>query len=123
MDATRLLSALGLRVRNLRNRHEYTLNELASRSGLSARFLIAVEAGQANISVRKLVGLAGALGTTPGVLLASPGAAPRRRPPGPARRREDDDRPAPGAPAARALRRAGPAGRAGRGDVAGRGLR
>jgi XRE family aerobic/anaerobic benzoate catabolism transcriptional regulator len=79
IDATRLLlAALGLRIRNLRNRHEYTLEELAARAGLSSRFLIAVEAGDANISVRKLAGLAEALGTSPGVLLAAPEAEPAR---------------------------------------------
>jgi XRE family aerobic/anaerobic benzoate catabolism transcriptional regulator len=69
-DASRLLAGLGHRVRALRGRHGHTLNELAGRSGLSARFLIQVEAGEANISVRKLTGLASALGTTPAALLA-----------------------------------------------------
>ena len=78
MDPDRLLTALGQRVRNLRTRHDHTLNELARRSGLSARFLISVEAGSANISVRKLVGLAAALGTTPAVLLAGPRPEPVR---------------------------------------------
>jgi XRE family aerobic/anaerobic benzoate catabolism transcriptional regulator len=77
-DATRLLTGLGHRVRALRGRHGYTLKELARRSALSPRFLVQVEAGEANISVRKLAGLAGALGTTPAALLAEPGAANAR---------------------------------------------
>jgi XRE family aerobic/anaerobic benzoate catabolism transcriptional regulator len=70
MDADRLLGGLGRRVRTLRGRLGYTLNELAARAGLSPRFLVQVEAGQANISVRKLAGLASALGLTPAALLA-----------------------------------------------------
>ncbi|HEY2945436.1 MAG TPA: shikimate kinase [Vicinamibacteria bacterium] len=72
MEADRLLAGLGRRVRALRRHHGYTLNELAERSGLSPRFLIQVEAGRANISVRKLAGLANALGQAPGALLAPP---------------------------------------------------
>jgi len=72
MDASRLLAGLGQRIRALRARHGHTLDELAGRAGLSARFLIQVEAGEANISVRKLTGLASALGTTPAALLAEP---------------------------------------------------
>jgi XRE family transcriptional regulator, aerobic/anaerobic benzoate catabolism transcriptional regulator len=70
MDADRLLAGMGRRVRTLRARHGYTLDELAARAGLSSRFLIQVEAGKANISVRKLAGLARALGLTPAALLA-----------------------------------------------------
>jgi XRE family aerobic/anaerobic benzoate catabolism transcriptional regulator len=77
-DASRLLIALGHRVRALRGRYGYTLKELARRSALSPRFLVQVEAGEANISVRKLAGLAGALDTTPAALLAEPGAANAR---------------------------------------------
>jgi XRE family aerobic/anaerobic benzoate catabolism transcriptional regulator len=69
-DASRLLAGLGQRIRALRARYGHTLDQLAGRSGLSARFLIQVEAGEANISLRKLTGLASALGTTPAALLA-----------------------------------------------------
>src|SRR5438034_157386 len=68
----RLLAGMGRRVRALRARHGYTLDELAARAGLSPRFLIEVESGKANISVRKLAGLAGALGLSPAALLAPP---------------------------------------------------
>jgi len=78
MDTDRLLTGMGRRVRALRARHGYTLDELAARAGLSPRFLIDVEAGKANISVRKLAGLARALGLTPAALLAPPdGGSPR----------------------------------------------
>jgi XRE family aerobic/anaerobic benzoate catabolism transcriptional regulator len=72
MDTNRLLTGMGRRVRALRARHGYTLDGLAARAGLSPRFLIEVEAGKANISVRKLAGLARALGLTLAALLAPP---------------------------------------------------
>ena len=73
MDPDRLLSGLGQRVRALRTGDGATLRELAVRARLSPRFLVQVEAGRANISVRKLASLARALGTTPAELLSGPG--------------------------------------------------
>jgi XRE family aerobic/anaerobic benzoate catabolism transcriptional regulator len=73
MDPGRLLRELGLRVRSQRTERGLSLKELARRAKLSQRFLSAVEAGAGNISVRKLAGLARALGTTPAALLAEPG--------------------------------------------------
>jgi XRE family aerobic/anaerobic benzoate catabolism transcriptional regulator len=67
-----LLSALGRRVRSLRHDHGLSVRELAARARLSPRFLFAVEAGQGNLSVLKLAGLAAALGTSPAELLADP---------------------------------------------------
>lgn len=68
-----LLERLGRRIRASRADQRLTLKELAQRSGLSARFLVEVEAGHGNISVRRLGELARALGTTPGVLLGDAG--------------------------------------------------
>jgi XRE family aerobic/anaerobic benzoate catabolism transcriptional regulator len=73
MDADRLLEALGQRVRGLRTERGYSLRELATRSGLSARFLVQVESGAGNISVRKLLALSRALGSTPAALLSVEG--------------------------------------------------
>jgi XRE family transcriptional regulator, aerobic/anaerobic benzoate catabolism transcriptional regulator len=73
MDPDRLLAELGGKVRALRTEQGSSLKELAGRSGLSARFLMLVEGGRANISVRKLAGLARALGTSPAALLAGSG--------------------------------------------------
>jgi XRE family transcriptional regulator, aerobic/anaerobic benzoate catabolism transcriptional regulator len=73
MDAERLLEGLGRRVRELRNARGYPLRELATRSGLSARFLVQVESGTGNISVRRLIALARALGSTPTELLSVAG--------------------------------------------------
>jgi XRE family aerobic/anaerobic benzoate catabolism transcriptional regulator len=73
MDADRLLAGLGRRVRALRAERAWTLHELARQAEMSPRFLVQVEAGEANLSVRKLAGLARALGTTPSALLSGPG--------------------------------------------------
>ena len=70
-----LLAALAGRVRALRTGRGLTLQQLARQARLSARFLLQVEQGETNISVRKLVGLATALDTTPAALLAPPDAA------------------------------------------------
>lgn len=72
-----LLSALGRRVRAARNERGWALRELAERSGLSPRFLVQLEAGGGNISVRRLADVARALDTTPAALL-SPSAAPAK---------------------------------------------
>ena len=76
--ADRLLAALAQRVRALRTGRGLTLQQLARRARLSPRFLVQVEQADANISVRKLAGLAAALDTTPAALLAEPGG-PRAR--------------------------------------------
>jgi XRE family aerobic/anaerobic benzoate catabolism transcriptional regulator len=65
-----VLSGLGRRVRAERLSRGLTLREAAERSGISARFLVQLEAGRGNISVRRLASLARALGTTPAALLA-----------------------------------------------------
>jgi XRE family aerobic/anaerobic benzoate catabolism transcriptional regulator len=71
MTPEALLDGLGRRVRELRLERHLTLRELSSRSGLSTRFLVQVEAGEGNISVKNLALLARALGTTPAALLAA----------------------------------------------------
>jgi XRE family aerobic/anaerobic benzoate catabolism transcriptional regulator len=78
MATDALLAGLGRRVRELRSGQGLTLHELAKRSDLSSRFLVQVESGDGNISVRKLAGLARALGTTPAALLSeAPAGGPR----------------------------------------------
>jgi len=73
MDADLLLATVGRRIRSLRAARGFTLKELAERAQLSARFLVQLESGTANVSVRKLATLARALGTTPAELLSGPG--------------------------------------------------
>jgi XRE family aerobic/anaerobic benzoate catabolism transcriptional regulator len=74
--ADRLLSGLGRRVRVARTRRGLSLRELAERASLSERFLVQVESGTGNISVRRLAQLARALGTSaPALLGGTEGAA------------------------------------------------
>jgi XRE family aerobic/anaerobic benzoate catabolism transcriptional regulator len=56
-----VLELLGLRVREARTARRWTLRDLAERSGVSLRFLVQLEAGRANISVKRLADLAHAL--------------------------------------------------------------
>lgn len=65
-----LLERLGARVKGLRADQRLTLRELAERSGVSLRFLLQIESGRANVSVKRLADVAHALGTSPAALLA-----------------------------------------------------
>jgi XRE family aerobic/anaerobic benzoate catabolism transcriptional regulator len=65
-----LLQALGRRARARRLERGWTLREVAERSGVSPRFLVQLESGRGNISVRRLADVARALDTTPAALLA-----------------------------------------------------
>src|SRR6266511_1165346 len=69
-----ILHGLGRRARVLRAERALTIKELARRSGLSPRFLVQVESGLGNISVRKLATLASALETSAWALLGGPEA-------------------------------------------------
>jgi XRE family aerobic/anaerobic benzoate catabolism transcriptional regulator len=66
-----LLRTLGRRTRSIRLAHAWTLREVAERSGLSQRFLVQLESGRGNISVKRLADVASALNTTPSALLAT----------------------------------------------------
>jgi DNA-binding transcriptional MerR regulator/quercetin dioxygenase-like cupin family protein len=57
-------SELGQRLRALRTERQWSLTEVAEKSGLSVSFLSAVERGQSSISVASLFKLADAYGTT-----------------------------------------------------------
>jgi XRE family transcriptional regulator, aerobic/anaerobic benzoate catabolism transcriptional regulator len=57
-----LLPKLGRRVRQLRLAHGWTIKQAAERSGLSARFMTQLEAGQANIAIGRLAALADGFG-------------------------------------------------------------
>src|SRR5678815_4812946 len=69
MDGTDVLEVVGQRVRARRMERRWTLRELAERSGLSLRFLVQVESGRANISVKRLAELAEAFDLEPADLL------------------------------------------------------
>ena len=78
MPHDEVLLALGRRARAARLERNWTIRQLADRSGLSSRFLVHLEAGRGNISVRRLVDLADALGTTAAALLESSPSGSRR---------------------------------------------
>jgi len=67
-----LLKHLGAEVRRRRRDRALTLRELAAEAGVSQRFLVSVEKGEANISVVRLADVARALGTHPATLLGGP---------------------------------------------------
>jgi XRE family aerobic/anaerobic benzoate catabolism transcriptional regulator len=64
-----ILDLVARRVRQERGERRWTIRELAERSGLSVRFLVQLEAGAGNISVRRLDDLARALKLTAASLL------------------------------------------------------
>jgi XRE family aerobic/anaerobic benzoate catabolism transcriptional regulator len=70
--AVDLLARVGSRVRTRRRELGWSRKELGERAGLSERFLTMVEAGQGNPSLRSLVEIAEALGTTPVALIEAP---------------------------------------------------
>ena len=71
MTGTDPLRALGDRVRAMRLQGGWTLREVAQRSGVSIRFLVQLESGRANISVRRLSDVAAALDTSAAALLTA----------------------------------------------------
>jgi XRE family transcriptional regulator, aerobic/anaerobic benzoate catabolism transcriptional regulator len=71
-----LLRSLGQRARARRLERGWTLREVAERSGVSPRFLVQLEAGKGNISVRRLADVARALEITPAALIALPSERP-----------------------------------------------
>lgn len=68
--AAEILELVGLRVRAARTKRHWTIRELAERSGVSVRFLVQLEAGRGNISVKRLADLARAFTVPTADLLA-----------------------------------------------------
>jgi XRE family aerobic/anaerobic benzoate catabolism transcriptional regulator len=64
-----ILTELGRRARARRLERGWTLREVAERSGVSQRFLVQLEGGRGNISVKRLADVARVLETTPAALL------------------------------------------------------
>src|SRR6202795_3276116 len=64
-----LLAGVGARVRSLREAQGLTQKTLAERSGVSARFLAQLEAGDGNISLERFDQVARALDSSPSQLL------------------------------------------------------
>src|SRR5262249_60022036 len=65
----KLLREVGRRVRALREGLGWTQRELASRAGLSVRFLAQLEHGEGNISLVRFAEVGAALGVDPAGLL------------------------------------------------------
>jgi len=74
VDMNQMLSVIGRRIRASRTERGWSGKELASRSGVSQRFLAEVEAGRANISLRKLAALSQAMELDLRALMAEDGA-------------------------------------------------
>jgi XRE family aerobic/anaerobic benzoate catabolism transcriptional regulator len=66
MDVLRIVAG---RVRVARRARKLTIRDLAERSGVSVRFLVHLESGRGNISIRRLADLAHALEMSPADLL------------------------------------------------------
>ena len=79
-DPSPYLATVGAAVRTQRDRRGWTRRDLATRSGVSERFLAQLEGGDGNISLRRFAEVAHALGTTPSVLLAAADAPTAVRP-------------------------------------------
>ena len=73
-----VLGALARRARARRLEKGWTLRKVAERSGVSPRYLVQLESGRGNISVRRLADVARALDTTPAELLADDDGPPPR---------------------------------------------
>ena len=71
-----VLEALGIKVREGRIARGWTLRDLAERSGVSVRFLVQLESGRANISVKRLTEIATAFGVSAADLLRDADAVP-----------------------------------------------
>jgi XRE family aerobic/anaerobic benzoate catabolism transcriptional regulator len=75
VSSTDILIGLGRRARARRVEHGWTIREVAEKSGVSPRFLVQLEGGRGNISVRRLADVARALETTAAALLTESEAA------------------------------------------------
>lgn len=76
--ATEILELVGQRVRSARAQRHWTIRELAERSGLSVRFLVQLESGRGNISVKRLADLARAFKVPTADLLSDEGPGATR---------------------------------------------
>ncbi len=72
LPSQRSLTELGRRLRQAREERGLSVSDLALRAGVSRRYLTEAEAGRANLSVLKLIGLAESLDLDAGDLLRRP---------------------------------------------------
>ena len=71
--ADEILGVLGARIRQMRLARGWSQRELGGRASVSPRFLVQLESGEGNVSVRRLADVAGALGASLVSLLAGLG--------------------------------------------------
>ena len=76
--AADVLQTVGAKVSEARTGRGWTLRELAERSGVSVRFLVQLESGRGNISIKRLADLADAFGVTAADLLREENVQPPR---------------------------------------------
>jgi XRE family aerobic/anaerobic benzoate catabolism transcriptional regulator len=76
--AADVLRTVGTKVSEARTGRGWTLRELAERSGVSVRFLVQLESGRGNISIKRLADLAEAFGITAADLLREEDVQPPR---------------------------------------------
>lgn len=69
MHVEEVLQLVARHVRAARRNRQWTIRQLAERSGVSLRFLVQLESGRANISIKRLAELATALEVSPAFLL------------------------------------------------------
>ncbi len=77
--ASRLISDLGRRVAEIRQKRGWTQQELADELDVTLRYVQAVEGGKQNLSLRSVAAFSVALGVPPIDLLQAPHTV-RRRP-------------------------------------------
>jgi transcriptional regulator with XRE-family HTH domain len=79
LDPHRVVQWVGTRVAERRRAYGLTQEQLAERLEVSIKYLQRLEAGEENLTIRSVVGLANALDVQPSYLLRAPrNAAPRK---------------------------------------------
>jgi XRE family aerobic/anaerobic benzoate catabolism transcriptional regulator len=78
MTQDHVLEVVARHVRRARGARQWTIRELAERSGVSVRFLVQLESGQGNISIKRLADLANAFKVPPADLLRDDAEDERR---------------------------------------------
>ena len=68
-DAEPLLALVGARIRSIRKSAKLKQSEIAKLIGTGQSFVVSVEAGEANVTLKVLARIASALGVAPAVLL------------------------------------------------------
>lgn len=64
LDARKVLKKVGLRIRELRNDRNWTLEQCEEHGWLNWRYLQEIESGKANVTVQTLVNLCNLFGVT-----------------------------------------------------------